>query len=70
MAVQMPPANAQNSYLMCSGFSLRYSFSCHSWVLQRYVCVRVHAHVCKLIICVGWRLEDILGTGAMARFLR
>lgn len=26
------------------------------------------AHVCKLIISVGWRLKDILGTWAMVRF--
>lgn len=66
--VQMPPADVQNSHLMCSGFRLCYSFSCHSRVLERYVCVSECAHVCKLIISVGWRLEDILGTRAMVRF--
>lgn len=68
--VQMPPANVQNCF-WCVLVLDCYSFIWHS-VLPRYLCmcvsVCVRAHVCKLIISVGWRLEDILGTRAIARF--
>lgn len=63
LPAQMPPANVQNTLLMRSGFSQYYSSSCHSSISQRYVRVCTHvrkcANVCKLIIGIGRRLEDI-----------